>query len=363
MKLKVLKDDLVGALSSVAPAVATRSTLPILSNLLLEARGQSLYVTASDLSITVRALLAATVEEEGAITLDAKRLLAIARELPEVEVEITTRSAGSVHLACGAALFRLNGISAEDFPEPPKIANPKTLTIEKKVLRSMLEKTAYATSSDVSREVLTGVYLELQDNRLSVVATDGRRLALVEQEVDGARENLNLVVPSRAVHEIISILEGEGVATISATPKMMVLDAGSVTVMTTLIEGKYPNYRQVIPGKSEIGATLSRELFLNVLRRVSLVMGQRGTSAKVNLSKDGLMVTLSDPDIGEAQEQMPAKYSGREMVISFNPAYLMDPLKYLVSDEITLELTDETSPAVIKGDEPFLYVVMPVRLG
>ncbi len=362
MKLTVLHDDLTEALGRVASAVPTRSTMPVLANVLLKAEGQTLSLTATDLALTMHVSIPATVKTEGAITLEARRLAAIVRDLVGEEIEMDATGAGSVRLTCGTSRFRLNGITAENFPQVPMTASGASVTLEQKVLRSMLEKTAYATSTDTSREVLTGLFLELGDDRLTAVATDGRRLALAEHEVDTPHENFGVVIPARAVHQITAIANGEGMVTVTAGAKMISVDVGGTILISTLVDGKYPNYRQVIPSKCEEKSVISREGLLQALRRVSHVRGQRTHSAKLSFQKDHLTVTVEDPEVGEAQEELDIQYGGRPMVIPFNPDYLIEPLKNLVSDEIVFEFNDEASPAVIKCSEPFLYVVMPVRL-
>lgn len=362
MKLKVMKEDLLSALQRVHPAVPTRTTLPVLSNLLLEVTGQSLCVTASDLAMTVRASMPATVEEEGATTLEARRLIPIVRELAGPEIEIQTEPAEVTVLTSGAAVFRLKGVSAEDFPVLPKLSEANKYVIDKRLFRGMLQKTVYAASKDESREVLNGILVEIGSDRLTVVGTDGRRLAMVEQEADGLGPDAAVIIPTRAVTEMIEILDGDGNATLSVMGKQAALDSGNVILFTSLVEGKFPNYRLVIPQQANLRVVLPREAFLNALRRVSLLTNQSTHSIKVRFLKDTVQISAETPEVGEAMEELEVKYVGKEMLIPFNPEFLMEPLKTLVCDEVFFDMNDEISPALMKTNEPFLYVIMPLRL-
>ncbi|MCX7819958.1 MAG: DNA polymerase III subunit beta [Kiritimatiellae bacterium] len=362
MKFTVSKADLLDALQTVLPAIATRSTIPVLSNVLLECRGQALTLTGSDMRLTIRAIVPAVVSEEGATTLDAKRLLPIVREMPGAEIQITTDERQSTTLVSESVRFRLNGITADDFPLTPKLDGAVSCTLDRRALRGMLQRTVYATSKDESREVLTGVLIEISESRVTAVATDGRRMALVEQEVDDGRKSASLIVPTRTAVEMVNILEGDGPVTLMSVGRQMALDCGNVLLFSALIEGKFPNYRQVVPKQSGVRVTLSREAFLNALRRVSLVTSEVSNSVQLRFSDGQMEVYCETPEIGEAKETVPVQYSGAPLAIPFNPDFLMDPLKTLVSDQVYFEISDVDTPGVLKADEAFLYVIMPLRL-
>lgn len=362
MKLTVKKDDLLVGLQRVQPAVAARTTLPVLGNIMVRADGARLHLTASDLAMTVTATVAAEVVKDGATTLPAKRLSAIAREFAGAEIEIETNDREVTSLRSASAVFHLNGISAEDFPALPRITDARTFTLDRTVLRSMLQRTSYAASAEESRQVLNGVLLAFRDGRLTVVATDGRRLAMVDQEVEMTKEPAELIVPTRAVNEIVLMLEGQGPVTLNAMANLLAVDAGETILYSRLVDGAYPNYRQVIPGQCEERIALDRESFMNAVRRVALLTNDTNNAVKLSIRRNQIEISAQTPDVGEAKETVPVKYSGKETVVSFNPGFLTDPLKNLVADQVYLEFNDETSPGVIKTDEPFLYVIMPMRL-
>ncbi len=363
MKLKVEREQLMGGLQKVQSVVTSRSTLPVLANILFRAEEGRLWLTASDLDLSVRVSVPAEIGKEGATTLPAKRAVSIFRETPgsEVEIDLSDRDVASIR--SGSAFFRLNGISAEDFPPLPAFEAAHAYTLEQPVLRAMLQRTGYAASTDETRQILNGVLLSFRDDKLTVVATDGRRLALVEQELEFPKEaETDLVLPTKTVNEIIRLMADEGTVRVRATTNQAAFEAGDTIVVSKLIEGSYPNYRTVIPGECEGRIPLERELLQNAVRRVALLTSEQSSSIKMTFGGNRLDITAASPDIGEARETLAIKYSGKEISVSFNPEFVTDPLRALVVDEVYFELTDDVSPAVLKTDDPFLYVLMPMRV-
>jgi DNA polymerase-3 subunit beta len=232
----------------------------------------------------------------------------------------------------------------------------------------MLRKSAFAISTDESRYVLNGIFISIKDHKITMVATDGRRLALVDEEVDvpGQSEG-EFIVPSKAVNELNRLLQDKGEVEIRFSENQAAFqlkdDKGfAVLVITKLIEGNYPNYRQVIPGESKERISLVREEFLHALRRAEIMTSEKANSVKLAFGKNNLAITANSPDVGEARESIAINYKGKEMAIAFNPKYLIDALNALTNDEVFLDLIDELSPGVLKINGPFLYVVMPMRL-
>ena len=227
----------------------------------------------------------------------------------------------------------------------------------------MLRKTAYAASTDETRFVLNGVYLSFKEGKLVMVATDGRRLALVEHEVEFPVEaEVDMILPSKVATELMHTLGDSGELRIYTKDNRAMFEFGDVVISSKLIEGTYPNYRQVIPAQCEERVAVERESLLAALKRVSLVTTEKATATHLTFAKNQLVVSMATPDVGEARETLPVKYTGKELHVAFNPEYMIDPLKNLVNDEIFMELTDELSPGVIKCDMPFLYVLMPMRV-
>jgi DNA polymerase-3 subunit beta len=255
------------------------------------------------------------------------------------------------------------GLAEEEFPRFPQPDGAKTLKIEQAVLRDMLRKTAYAASTDETRYVLNGVYMSFKGDKLTVVATDGRRLALVEREIEVPKgAEADLILPTKAVAELQRLLGDKDEVNIAVGENQIVCNLGATTLVSKLIEGTYPNFRQVIPTEAKERVQLERETLLAALHRASILASEKSQSVKLSYTKNTLTITATTPEVGEAKETLSINYKGKELTIAFNPQYLMDPLRNLDADEVFMELTDELSPGVIKINAPFLYVLMPMRL-
>jgi DNA polymerase-3 subunit beta len=363
MKFSVTKEKLLECLQQVQNVVSTRTTLPILSNVLLQANGDEVRLTTTDLDVGVRGSFEAQVEKEGATTLPARRLFNIIRELPssEIQFEVDTKNAASIR--SGQSFFKILGLPEEEFPPLPKFDDSKVVTIRQKDLRDGLRKTSYAISTDETRYVLNGVLFSFKDNKLTLVATDGRRLAMLDLELEFPRSHeADIIIPTKAVTELQRLLTDEGDVRVSVGSGQISFDLNNTLLVSKLIEGNYPNYRQVIPGEMKERVTLERETLLNSLRRVSLLASDKSNSIKLNFAKNNIDITANTPEVGEAKESLPVAYKGREFSIAFNPEFLMAPLRNLTEDEIFFDLIDEMSPGVIKIQSPFLYVLMPMRI-
>ena len=362
-KFHVTKEKILDGLQQVQNVVSTRTTLPILSNTLLQAGTNGLSLTTTDLDMAVRCTVEAEVSKPGATTLPARKLFMILKEVPasDIEIEVDDRNAASIR--SGSSFYKIMGLPEEEFPKFPSAEGGKTLTIEQAVLRDMLKKTAYAVSNDETRYVLNGVYMTFKANKLTVVATDGRRLALIERDMDVPKGmEAELILPTKAVGELQRLLRDKGDAKLSIAENQIIFNLDGTTLVSKLIEGTYPNFRQVIPAEAKERVPLERELLLAALHRASILANEKSQSVKLNFAKNNLTITAITPEVGEAKETLAIQYKGKELTIAFNPQYLMDPLRNLDADEVFMELTDELSPGVVKVNEPFLYVLMPMRL-
>ena len=250
----------------------------------------------------------------------------------------------------------------------PKFKDDKKVSLPQETVKAMMVKTSFAVSTDESRYVLNGIFISLKDHKMTMVATDGRRLALVDGEVDIAEKSGGeFIVPAKAVYELNRLLQDKGDLEIKLGENQasftMKDDKGfSVLVITKLIEGNYPNYRQVIPAETKERVPLNREEFLQALRRAEIMTSEKANSVKLTFGKNNLAITANSPEVGEARETLAVNYKGKEIAIAFNPRYLIDALSALTEDEVFFELIDELSPGVLKINGPFLYVVMPMRL-
>jgi DNA polymerase-3 subunit beta len=363
MKFSVSKEKLLEGLQTVQNVVSTRTTLPILSNVLLQANDGELRLTTTDLDVGVSGAVGAQVEKSGATTLPARRLSTIVRELPASEIVVDIDSKNVASIRCGQSFFKILGLPEEEFPPLPKFENARAFTLSQKDLRDALKKTSYAISTDETRYVLNGILFSFKENKLTLVATDGRRLALIDIEVEFPRsQEVDIIVPTKCVTELARLLGDEGDVKMSVGDNQIAFEVAGTLLVSKLIEGNYPNYRQVIPGEAKERVTLEREQFLNAVHRVSLLASDKSNSVKLIFSKNNIEIAANTPDVGEARESLPVTYKGKDFSIAFNPEFLMAPLRNLPTDEVFLDLIDEMSPGVIKIQTPFLYVLMPMRI-
>lgn len=373
MKFKINRDHFANGLAQVLNVVGSKATMPILSNVLIEAEKDQISLTTTNLDLGIRCKIKAEVKETGSVTLPVKRLATIVRELPNVDVTVDASPNHQVKLASGGSNFRIMGIGKEEFPPLPEFGDEKAYTLEQAELTTMLKSVAYAQSSDETRYILNGVYFNFKDGKLSLVATDGRRLALVSKELDVPASSAGaIILPAKTVGELLRLLDkGEKLkinfndrraAFQIATDKDSSGLVDSVYLYSKVVEGNYPNYQQVIPKETHQRIKLERELFLQCVHRAALVCSEKSNSVKIKLTSNLLEITAQSPDFGEAHESMAIGYSGPDLQVAFNPTFVMDPLRALTKDEVFFEVKDEVSPGVFKTFESFICVIMPVRL-
>ncbi len=363
MKFTVSKDKLLEGLQTVQNVVSTRTTLPILSNVLLQAGEGRVRMTTTDLDVGVQGGIDAQIERAGATTLPARRLFAIIRELPTGDITVEVDAKNYATIRSGQSLFKIHGLAEDEFPPLPTLAEAKEFTLPQKDFKDGLKKTSYAISTDETRFVLNGILCCFKDNKLTLVATDGRRLALFDMELEFPRSSeIDIILPTKAVTELQRILGDDGDVKISIASNQIAFQIGDTLLISKLIEGNYPNYRQVIPNETRERITLEREPFLQAVHRVSLLASEKSNSVKLVFGKNNIDIMANTPEVGEAKESLAVVYKGKEFAIAFNPEFLMAPLRNLSNDEIYLDLIDEMSPGVIKINTPFLYVLMPMRV-
>lgn len=368
MNLTISKEQILNGLQTVQNVVSTRTTLPILSNVMMRAEGDRLEFTATDLDVTISYGVEAKVKKGGATTLPVKKLFGISKELGGGEIDLEVDEKNVCNVRSGASFYKIHGLGAEEFPPLPKFKEEKKVVLPQQTIKGMLRKTAFAMSTDESRYVLNGIFFTLKDHKLTMVATDGRRLALVEEEVEvNEKSQGEFIIPAKAVNELTRLLQEKGDVEIKFGENQAAFSLNdekgfSILLITKLIEGNYPNYRQVIPGEAKERISLMREEFLHALRRAEIMTSEKANSVRLTFGKNNLAITANSPEVGEARESLAVNYKGKELAVAFNPKYLIDPLNALGDDEIFIELIDELSPGVIKIKAPFLYVVMPMRL-
>jgi DNA polymerase III subunit beta len=368
MNFSIAKEQLIHGLQSVQNVVSTRTTLPILSNVLLRAEDNRLELTATDLDVTITCSVEASVKGKGTTTVPVKKLFGVVRELgsPEIEIETDDKNASSIR--AGSSFYKINGLNADEFPPIQKFKETKKIVLPQEKVKSMLKKTSFAISTDESRYVLNGIFIILKEHKMTMVATDGRRLAMTDEEVDIPETSQGeFIVPTKAVNELTRLLQDKGEVEIKFTENQVAFtlkdDKGfSILIISKLVEGNYPNYRQVIPAETKERIALQREEFLQAVKRAELMTSDKSNSVKLHFTKNNLAITANSPEVGEARESLAINYKGKDIAIAFNPAYVIEPLNALDTDEVFIELIDELSPGVLKINGPFLYVVMPMRL-
>lgn len=366
MKVSVEKQELQRKLSDIQNIVEKRNTMPILNHFLLVAEGQHPYVTATDLETAFKEPIALTVKEEGRMCIPAKKLLEIVRE---VEDDVILESVDNqwLKVKSGKTHFRLACLSADEFPVWPPLHDTEELTVPSAMFLEMIEKTIYAAGESDTRYVLNGLLFHVKpEGILTIVGTDGHRLALCEKSLGAPRgEEKRMILSRKAVTELRRFLSEEDTPVKIAIGKNHVLfEMGDVQFLTRLIEGTYPNYEQVIPADNQKTVTADRESLMRSLRRVSIMSKERSSAVKVEINAGQMVISASNPDLGEATDEIGITYSGEEMAIGFNARYVLDALSVMDGEKVLLRLKEPLSATLIQQDgrEDHKCVVMPMRL-
>jgi DNA polymerase-3 subunit beta len=367
MELQIAVEELSRALYRAQGIVEKKSTMPILANVLLDAKKGTLTVTAFDLEIGVQSEHAAEVLKEGKLAVSAKHLYDIVRSLSEASVVLKKTQNNYLELRSGASHFRIVGMPAEDFPALPKSEKVPFVAIDPKVVLAMIDRTSFAVSSDETRFNLNGVYFEPAGGAVRMVATDGHRLALVERPVSGDFQlKRGVIIPKKGLFELKRLLAEDvpGDAQLGFADNSGVFHRPGLTMVMRLIDGHFPDYQHVLPKESDKQLRLGRLRFLEVLKRVSLLSQDQMHTVKLEIGDHVLKVTSQNPDLGEAHEEMPIEGDVAPLAIGFNARYLIDVLNVIGTDEVVFELNDDLSPGVVRpaGDPQYTAVVMPVRI-
>ena len=373
MKFKINRDHFANGLAQVLNVVGSKATMPILSNVLIEAEKDQISLSTTNLDLGIRCKIKAEIKEGGSVTLPVKRLATIVRELPSVDVTFDGSPNHQVKLTSGGSTFKIMGIGKDEFPPLPEFGDEKAYTLDQSELVSMLRSVSYAQSTDETRYILNGVYFNFRDEKLTLVATDGRRLALSAKEMEVPAANAGaIILPAKTVSELNRLLDKGTKVKINFNERRAAFQISTdkdtsglidhVYLYSKVVEGNYPNYQQVVPKETHQRIKLERELLLQCVHRAQLVCSEKANSVKIKISSNLLEIFAASSDFGEAHESMAIGYNGPDLQVAFNPAFLMDPLKALTKDEVFFEVKDEVSPGVFKTLESFICVIMPVRL-
>ena len=368
MEFKIARDELTKALYRAQGIVERKTTMPILSNVLLEAsREHGLVVSAFDTEIGLQSTTRCEILKDGALALPGRYLYDIVKSLPDQTVHIKRTPNGQVELVSGGARFKIVSTPAKDFPPLPTATGATFFPFARDELALMIERTQFAISTDETRYNLGGVFLEqTETGSIRMVATDGHRLSMIERKLDSPiKIDRGIILPKKGLMELRRLLaEDGGPCELALTPGSAVFRREGILMIIRLLEGVFPDYRQVIPKESSRTLTLKRSALIETLRRVSLVAQDKASGVKLEVGDGCLILSSQNPDLGEAQEQIEAKVTGSPLKVGFNARYLIDVLTVLTSDEIQLDLLDDLSPGLLKpvGETGYLSVVMPMRI-
>jgi DNA polymerase-3 subunit beta len=368
MKLTITREQLQEGLVAVAASVPAKTTLPVLSNVLLEAGPDGLRLSGTDLDIAVSTSVAASVEDEGAITLPARKLVEIVRELPSASIRLASAGEQRVTIECGRSRFKLLGLPREEFPAFPAVDFTGGWKATATDLHKLITHVAFAASTEESRPILNGVLWELRAERMRMVATNGHRLARMDVPVaGGGGEDADLIVPPKALEQIRRLFKPEDEVEIAKTENHLGFRSSNTQVFTRLIEGPYPNYEQVIPRENDKVATADKAALAAALRRMSIVASDQTHRVRLAFANGSCKLSVQTPDLGEAQEEITITYDGSPLEIGFNAAYFLEILKYIPTDEVRMTYKAPERAATcepVGWDDPaaFLALVMPLRL-
>jgi DNA polymerase-3 subunit beta len=374
MKLSITKSEFLRGLGRIQSIVEKRNSMPILANVLIEApkkgKEAKLHLAATDLEVGVRSLHEANVSEPGGLTVSAKKLFEIIRELSDERVELSATENSYLEIRCNRSRFTLAGTAAEEYPTLPEFSPEKTVPIPAAVLSEMIERTMYAASVDETRYNLNGVYLEVLEDTgaIRLVATDGHRLACVDREIEGDTSALasGVIVPRKGLGELKRLVDEDDAEEIELAfaNNSGLARKGDVTLVMRLIEGEFPNYNQVIPKNLTRHLILQTDTLVHAVRRVALLSSERSRAVKLEISDSQLVITSSNPDLGDAREEIDIDYAGEPLAIGFNAKYLLDAIGAVQSKEVRFSFQDELSPSRLSPpeDEKTIAVVMPMRI-
>src|ERR1019366_816264 len=368
MKFTITREQLQEGLTAVAAAVPTKTTLPVLANILLEATKDGLKLSGTDLDIAVGTTVPAAVDQEGAITLPARKLVELVRELPSAGIRITTQGEQRVTIECGRSKFKLLGLPREEFPSFPQVAFDGSSKTTARELQKLVAHVAFAASTEESRPVLNGVLWQLLPDRMRMVATNGHRLAKMEIPMQSTlAQQAELIVPPKALEQFRKLFSPDDEIEIGRSENHLGFRSATTQVFTRLIEGPYPNYEQVIPRENDKVATVEKASLMSALRRMSIVASDQTHRIRMAFGDGSCRLSVTTPDLGEAQEEITVSYEGEALDIGFNANYLLEVLKYMPTDEVRLTFKAPERAATVEPvgwDDPaaYLTLVMPLRL-
>ncbi|MCK4273032.1 DNA polymerase III subunit beta [bacterium] len=369
MKFSVNRTEFFPAVQAVYNVVSPKATLPIISNILFRLEGEKLALYATDLDISIRTQLIVSSAEDGSVTLPAKKLVELVRELPDTTIQMNIKDKKAT-MTCEKGNYQLTGMDSDEFPAFPEAPSGETFKISQSALAKMIHKTLYCISKDETRPALQGVFWQIEEKKMSMVATDGHRLAKIVMQEEGPDKVVkDVIVPAKALNQILRLFgEQDEDVEVCVTENQIIFSLGNTTLYSRLIEGPYPDYTQVIPKEEENDKSLivNREQLLATIRRVSTLSNSLTHQVKFNMSPGNVQLCASDRDLGgEAKDDLKAEYSGKDIQIGYNSHYIIEILKNIDSEKVTFELSTAVRACLVKPfskEEDYLCLIMPLRL-
>lgn len=366
MNFTITRQNLHNGLAAVSASIPSKTTLPVLSNILFEADGDGVWMSGTDLDVAVRVRVPADVKEPGTLTAPGKKLQEITRELPDQAVDVSTRG-DQIELRCGRSHFKLNGLPAEEFPKLAEVDFSTGLTVTGKDLNRLIHHTSFAVSTEESRPILNGVLWELRAGEMRMVATNGHRLARMSVTVeDTGTTSADFIVPPAALQQVQRLFKDDDALNVARSGNHLGFKSERTEVYTRLIEGSYPNYEQVIPKDNDKIATVPKKSLESAVRRMAVVASDQTHRIRLKFEPGRVHLNVLTPDLGEGHDELEIGYDSEELEIGFNANYLLEVLKYMPSDEVDIAFKAPERAATIvptgDNDADYLCLVMPLRL-
>ncbi|SYX08928.1 DNA polymerase III subunit beta,DNA polymerase III subunit beta,DNA polymerase III, beta subunit,DNA polymerase III beta subunit, N-terminal domain [Chlamydia poikilotherma] len=363
MKFVVSRNELGNLIKKIQSVVPQNTPIPVLTHVLIETCNDELVFTATDLTVSTRCVAQAKVYESGAISIPSKRFFQLVKELTEANLEISATTGEMAKITSGSSCFRLLSMGKEDFPMLPDIQNSVRFTLPAEQLREMLQRTSFAVSREESRYVLTGVLLTIANGSVTVVGTDGKRLAKTDAEISLDKSfSGDYIIPIKAVEEIIKLCSEDSEATIFLDQAKIAVECGNTLLITKLLSGEFPDFSPVISTESSVQLDLHREELITLLKQVALFTNESSHSVKFTFTPGELTLTANCTKVGEGKVSMAVNYSGELLEIAFNPFFFLDILKHSKDELVRLGISDSYNPGIITDSTRSLFVIMPMRL-
>jgi DNA polymerase-3 subunit beta len=368
MKITIPRQDLLEHINKVKSVVSSKSALPILSHILIETGDSSIRLAATDLKVSIECSVDCTVHTPGSLTVSSQRISSMLSEMPNEDITLHLKDNNVIEITCGAIDTKLFSMSPDEFPPIRSFDGVSTLELKQSALKKLFSRTSFAICTDQARYNLTGLLFQLEDGKLVVVATDGRRMSLaIEDEDIPSSASAKVIIPSKMINELEKLLgEGETVK-VCIDESQAAFVFGRARIVSSLIEGNFPNYEMVVPKKHDKELVLDTAKFMEAMRRTRTMTNDKFNSVRLNISDGNLCLKVVTPEVGEYEEELSVEYSGEPIEVAFNPDFILDVLRHMDSDKVCFVLKDAQSPGVIKPyteapQDNYVNVVMPIRV-